>query len=299
MNRKYVRWSKVPYGGEHSPPADPVTPHAGSWSLTYLKRNRNGDFLNPDGRKMRLPIKNPNLIDFNKELKAVHKSRENLTTLHEKIANYYGLGVPTKQWTPVIDRLIDSYGVSPVYAARILANVQMAINDTMIVVWNLKYKWDVARPNQYDQSLETVLCTPRFPTYPSGHASMSGCAEVILSYYFPCEAKKLRRISEEDAKSRLYALVHFPIDNDEGLRLGRYIGNVVVKHLKSQRDNQGNTINMPFTEFCDAAISPDDFQQFIPYDFQNECSSLVQSQEDSIVITTHENHKPPNPRMYL
>lgn len=299
MNRNYLRWSKVPYGGEHSPPADPVTPSAGSWSLTYLKRNRKGDFLNPDGRKMSLPVKNPNLIDFNKELEAVHRSRKNLTPLQKKIATYYGIGVPTKQWTPIIDRLIDSYGVSPVYAARILANVQMAVNDTMIVVWNLKYKWDVARPNQYDQSLRTILCTPRFPTYPSGHASMSGCAEVILSYYFPREATKLRRISEADAQSRLYALVHFPIDNDEGLRLGRYIGNVIVKHLKRQRDNQGKNYDKPFKEFCDAAVFPDDFHQFIPFDFQDDCSSLVQSEEGSIVHTSHENHKPPNPKIYL
>ncbi len=299
MNTNYLRWSKVPYSGELSPPADPVTPSAGSWALTYLKRDRNGDFLNPKGSKMKLPIKNPSLIDFNKELEEVKCSLENITPTQEKIAVYYGTGVPTKQWTPIIDRLIDSYGVSPVYAARILATVQMAVNDTMIVVWNLKYKWDVARPNQYDQNLETILCTPRFPTYPSGHASMSGCAEAILSYYFPREAIKLRKISEDDAKGRLYAGVHFPIDNNEGLKLGRYIGNVIVRHLKTQQDHFGYSIDKPFKEFCNAEIFASDYKQYIPFDFEDECSSLIKSKEVSIVPTSHRKQKPPNPRLYL
>ena len=248
---------------------------------------------------MKLPIKNPNVIDFNKELEEVKCSLERLTPIQEKIAIYYGTGVPTKQWTPIIDRLIDSYGVSPVYAARILATVQMAVNDTMIVVWNLKYKWDVARPNQYDQNLETILCTPRFPTYPSGHASMSGCAEVILSYSFPREAIKLQKISEEDAKGRLYAGVHFPIDNNEGLKLGRYIGRVIVKHLKTQRNRSGYSIDEPFKEFCNADIFANDFKQYIPFNFKDECSSLIVSKEVSIVPNAHKKQKPPNPRLYL
>ncbi len=33
---------------------------------------------------------------------------------------------------------------------------------------------------------------------------------------------------EESAQSRLYAGVHFKIDNDDGLRLGRQIGEVVI-----------------------------------------------------------------------
>jgi len=279
MSNKYLRFSKVPYAGESKPPVNPVTPTAGSWSLTYLKRDRKGDFLNPKGVKMHLPIIHPDHIDFEKELKIVQSTLRNLTPIQEKIGVFYGTGVPTKQWSPVIDRLIDSYGVSPVYAARILVAVQGAVNDTMIVVWDYKYKWDTARPNQYDHKMETVLCTPRFPSYPSGHASMSGCSEVVLSYFFPGEAKKLRKFAEDDAVSRLYAGVHFPIDNSEGLKLGRYIGKVVVDHLKSQRNSNGRSIDTPFREYRDADFFKDDFKQFIPYDFPNDCSSRVRGKD--------------------
>ncbi|MDQ0224099.1 hypothetical protein [Metabacillus niabensis] len=39
---------------------------------------------------------------------------------------------------------------------------------------------------------------------------------------------------KESAQSRLYAGVHFKADNDEGLRLGRQIGEMVVKIMQLQ-----------------------------------------------------------------
>ena len=39
---------------------------------------------------------------------------------------------------------------------------------------------------------------------------------------------------EESAESRLYVAVHFKVDNDEGLRLGRQIGEMVVRLLRAQ-----------------------------------------------------------------
>ncbi|KIL50927.1 vanadium-dependent haloperoxidase [Jeotgalibacillus campisalis] len=285
--KKYLKWSEEPYGGESAPPNDPVTPLAGGWPLTFLKRNRRGEFLNPDGRAIVFPIVHPNRINFEKELEAVQLALKESTPNQQGIGIFYGTGVPTKQWTPVIDRLIDSYGVSPVSAARILAVVQMAINDTMIVVWDLKYKWDTARPIQYDQSLEPLLCTPRFPSYPSGHASMSGCAEVVLSYFFPREASKLKRFAEEDAISRLYSGVHFPIDNDEGLKLGRFIGDTIVRHLKEQRDKDGS-VDQPYEMFRDADFFATEFKQFIPYDFSDDCTSNVRSKKISSQVSHYD-----------
>lgn len=42
---------------------------------------------------------------------------------------------------------------------------------------------------------------------------------------------------EESAQSRLYAGVHFNVDNNEGLSLGRQIGEVVVSLLRTQNLN--------------------------------------------------------------
>jgi hypothetical protein len=82
-----------------------------------------------------------------------------------------------------------------------------------------------------------VLFTPRFPAYPSAHATVAGCAETVLSYFFPQESSEIKKIMEESAQSRLYAGVHFNVDNNEGLRLGRQIGEVVVSYLSAQNLN--------------------------------------------------------------
>lgn len=278
MSYSYLKWSELPYAGEDLPPSDPVTPLAGRWPLAFLKRDEDGHFLDSFGRRLKLPIRHPRLINFEKELEAVQRTLENLTSTQKQIAVYYGTGVPTKQWTPVADRLIDTYDVTPTQAARIQAVLHGAINDTMIVVWDLKYRWNVARPNQYDQEMETILCTPRFPTYPSGHAAMSGCAEVILSYYFPTEKMKLERIAEEDAASRLFAGVHFPSDNSEGLELGRSIGHQIIKNLIREQDHDMREIDQQYRENFDADIFAIDYQQFIPFDFSSDCTSLIKSE---------------------
>ncbi|WP_407928581.1 phosphatase PAP2 family protein [Alkalihalobacterium elongatum] len=56
------------------------------------------------------------------------------------------------------------------------------------------------------------MCTPKHPAYPSGHATVSGAAAVILSYFFPAESRKIHDIAEEAALSRLYGGIHFPIE---------------------------------------------------------------------------------------
>jgi hypothetical protein len=278
MREPYLLWSETPYAGESGAPRNPVTPSAGSWPLLFLKRQHDGDIITPEGKEVERFLKHPNMIDFERELKVVKKTLNTLTETQKKIAVYYGSGVPTKQWTPVIDRLIDTYNVSPTSAAQIQAYVHGAVNDAMVVTWDLKYKWDVARPNQYDQTLETFICTPRFPTYPSGHAVASGCAEAVLSYFFPREARKLNRVAEDDADSRLFGGVHFPSDNSEGLRLGRTIGKAVINHIKRQ---PGFDPRMISRSYKDANLLPEDYRQFIPYDFPPDCSSLVIGEEDS------------------
>ena len=275
MNRNYLRWSKLPYAGERKPPTDSITPLAGSWSFIYLNKNENGDYLEPNGRVMNLPIIDPNKVNFEKELKIVQNTLKNITKNEENLAVYYGTGVPAKQWTPVIDRLIDTYDVPPTTSGRILSAVHGAINDAFVMVWDLKYRYDVARPNQYDQTMKTLLCTPRFPTYPSGHATVSGCAATVLSYFFPREARNLQRIADDDALSRLYAGVHFSIDNDEGLNLGRYIGNIIVNQLKTQQNSDLYPIDKPYSQYKNANLFPTNYKQFIPFDFNDSCSSLL------------------------
>jgi hypothetical protein len=270
-NKKLHTWSQF-YEFYEDRKATGVERNAGKWPVFFLKRNREGEFTDQKGRLIIRNIKCPTEIDFQgTQLMIVKNTLQNLTDEQRTLAHFYSAGPPTKQWTPVIDRLIDTYEVSPPMAARILAAVHAGISDTLVVVWYYKYRWNVPRPNHLDPTLKTVICTPEFPAYVSGHASVSGCAETILSYFFPHESKKINKIAEDDARSRLFAGVHFEIDNTEGLKLGRQIGKLVVSKLKHQ-----NIKNDIHAQNMNATLLPPPFIQSIPFSYPNRCRSVLE-----------------------
>ncbi|SNT26325.1 PAP2 superfamily protein [Anaerovirgula multivorans] len=258
------KWFQLPYAGESQLPRG-IDPTAGSWPLYFMKRSRNGKITTLDGKNIRFTIQHPDKIDFCKELSVVKHALNNSTCQQRKIAEYWGDGPATKQWTPIIDRLLDTYDFSPVQAARVLAAVQAGISDAFVIAWYYKYLWQVPRPNQLDQKLLTAICTPKFPAYPSGHSVISGTAEVILSYFFPPEAEHLKELAEENSISRLYGGVHFPSDLSEGLRLGRQIGRLITDILRSQLDRNRKPIDIPVTQDLHANLNPPPYNQVIPY----------------------------------
>ena len=274
-------WIDVPYAGASFPPtvAGGVEPEAGDWKTYFIKHSKRHGFTKLDGRPIHLAIQDPDSIDFLQQLQVVKKTLANLTEEQKDIAIYWGSGPPSKQWIPIVDRLIDTYAVEAPRAARILGATFSGMNDAFVVAWKLKYKWLVPRPNQLDQNLATVVCTPNHPSYPSGHAVVSGAAEVILSYFFPSERRKLHDLAEENALSRLYAGVHYPADNDQGLRLGRQIGRIVVEELQKDEVN-GLPLDRPFRSYRDADIIPRNYEQVIPFDYDEKCDSLLLSDDD-------------------
>jgi PAP2 superfamily len=233
MDRDYLRWSQIPYPGEQYPPMNAVTPEAGSWPMFFISR-RGQEFLDPFGQKITWRIKNPNTINWKRELLIVKQTLQNLTPQQVRIAHEWGTGEVSKVVIPIIYNMMETYDLASTKAARFLGFYNAAMNDAFVITWYFKYLWDVARPCQFDKSIIPLLFTPRFPGYPSAHATMAGCSESILSYYFPQESYRINQLMEECAMSRLYAGVHFKVDNDEGLSLGRQLGQIVVNMVKSQ-----------------------------------------------------------------
>lgn len=286
MVLNYPRWSQLPYTGEKTPPKNPEEPLAGSWPLIFLKRDGNGWFTGPLDDPIP-QVKDPDTIEWKNELKVVRRTLENLTPEQQRLADYWGTGNVTKQISPIIDRLIDTYTIyktkippkslSTPRAARILALTQAAIADAGIVTWTIKYEYDVARPNQQDHYLPTYLCTPRHPTYVSGHSVSMGVAAEVLGYLFPIECVRLQALAEECSAARIYAGVHFPIDTSEGLRLGRAIGKSLVNYFSTQENSEGNPVDQPYIEDRNPVLPPDGYpyKQAIPFDFIEACQSTV------------------------
>ncbi len=283
-------WPQLSYGNEARTPILAIEPLAGSWPTFFLKKDKEGSFLSPNGEPICFEIAQPSNLHFEQELTVVRDALENLTPHQEEIARYWGEGPATKQWSPIIDKLIDTYSApdapqeNPVRAARILAAVQAGIHDAFVVTWFFKYLWNIPRPIQLDQSLKPVLVTPKFPAYPSGHAVISGTAEVILSYFFPPEAEKLKELAEENAISRIYAGVHFPSDGEQGLRLGRHIGRMIVTTLHHQCDSDQVRIDPPITKFLDADLQPPPYKQAIPFPRNGPSASKQPLPENCILL---------------
>lgn len=267
-------WSVLPYAGEQYPPV-PEEPESGQWPTFFFDRDQYGNFTDRNGNKINFRIKEPDAsIDFKgKQLELVQQTLENITRKQIQIAEYWGEGPPTKQWTPIIDRLIDTYGSTAPEAGRILGLVQAALNDAFVITWYYKFLWNIARPNQLDQNLVTVICTPKHPSYPSGHAVVAGCAQVVLSHFFKGEYGHLKQLAEECAISRLYGGVHYPIDNQQGLRLGRHIGEMVVSELEQQHTPDDKPIIKPYNQNLNAKLPPPPYKQSIPFNRSKKCSS--------------------------
>ncbi|MEY9865168.1 hypothetical protein ABIE66_000547 [Peribacillus sp. B2I2] len=235
MRTNYRRWTEYPYAGESIPPKG--SPEAGFWPMFFISRGRDNVFLDPFHQRFNWRIKNPEGIDWETELLIVEQTLNSLTPQKIQIAQYWGTGELTEKINTILFSLAGKYKLGSPNVARVLGYLNAALNDTFVITWFFKYHWDVARPNQYDRNLTTVLITPRFPAYPSAHATVAGSAEVILSYIFPRESSEIKKVMEESAQSRLYAGVHFNVDNNEGLSLGRQIGEVVVSLLRTQNLN--------------------------------------------------------------
>ncbi|MEN8698397.1 vanadium-dependent haloperoxidase [Bacillus infantis] len=282
----YPLWFKLPYTGEDSPPDNPEEPLAGTWPLIFLQRDGKGWFEDPFGNPI-YRVKDPCTIDWDEQLRIVKETLDNLTPEQQLLADYWSTGQVTKQITPIIDRLIDTYTIFEVkvppismstpQAARILALVQSAISDAGVVTWAVKYRAMVARPTQQADYLPTLECTPRHPSYVSGHAVAIGVAQEILSYYFPPEKERLEQLANDCANARLFAGVHFPIDNSEGLKLGRSIGRSLAAFFSTQEDALGNMVDRIFTEDRNPILPPGGYpcRQAIPFDFEQFCQSAT------------------------
>lgn len=139
-------------------------------------------------------------------------------------------------------------------ASVAFAKLAIAENDAFISCWKCKYQYDLIRPVSYikkyiDPSFTTVIGTPPFPAYSSGHAYESGASsEVFINMFADSEGNydftdysqlqygfaarhytNFNDMALECANSRFYGGIHYNEDNMEGLKMGRAIGNNVNK----------------------------------------------------------------------
>lgn len=111
--------------------------------------------------------------------------------------------------------------------------MSVVTSDAYVACWDAKYTYWSIRPDQYDTTyVPALMITPLHPSYPSGHATTSNAKARVLSYLFPKSAAFFMAKAKEAAESRFEGGVHFRIDNEVGLTMGRQVGDEVVKRAR-------------------------------------------------------------------
>jgi hypothetical protein len=108
------------------------------------------------------------------------------------------------------------------------------IADAFLECWKVKYIYWTARPDMRIPGLVTSMPDPAFPSYLSGHSTISAAAATVLGVLVPQKKVYWMTMAEEARDSRLYAGIHFEIDNTNGFALGKKIGTVVLAQLRLQ-----------------------------------------------------------------
>jgi hypothetical protein len=139
---------------------------------------------------------------------------------------------PPTLWDDLLDERIERRALDPLAAARAEVYLNGAMYDAFIVCWCAKFKYWVARPFQRVAELPTVVTTPNFPSYTSGHATVSGAAAGVLGALFADERRYFSAEADEAARSRLLAGIHFRHDNEAGLASGRRVADLVVAIMR-------------------------------------------------------------------
>jgi hypothetical protein len=202
---------------------DPTEPHAPQWRTWVLK---SADEIEPP------PPLQYDSPAFWAEVEEVRSVAAALTPAQKKIAEDWNLDAgsvtPPGVWNQHAKRLALEHKLDAPSAARMFSTANTAMLDAFISCWHTKYKWWTERPltvirRQRDANFMSHVLTPPFPSYTSGHSSVSGAASEVLAAFFPKDAAEMRRMAQEASMSRLYGGIHFRSDNEEGLGVGRKV----------------------------------------------------------------------------
>lgn len=200
-----------------------TTPDAGSWLLF--------------GKDSFVEFPKPYALGSAEDLADVQAVKEATLTRTEEQhqRNEYwagGLGTETPAgiWLSIMHDEIVKHGMSQTLAvADVRASLTAAMADAFVNCWRTKFTFWTARPSKRDTSIVLDIPLPLFPSYPSGHSTISGAAATVLSKAFPDDAEYFTAAAREAADSRLWAGIHFPNDNEQGLAMGKEIGKRVLQ----------------------------------------------------------------------
>jgi len=188
---------------------------------------------------------------FYNEAYEVYDTVRNLTDEQKRIARFWSddpmlSPTPPGHWLSILLQVAEEKALDLPTLTDGLARLGIAVADGFIACWHAKFEFDLIRPITYikrviDPKWETLLITPPFPEYPSGHSTQSGAAAAVLTNIFgenfafgdathardgikPRQFKSFWEAADEAGISRLYGGIHYRAAIERGLDQGRCVG---------------------------------------------------------------------------
>jgi membrane-associated phospholipid phosphatase len=197
--------------------------------------------------------------DYN-EVKAIGEVKSTSRTAQQtEIALFWADGAgtvtPPGHWNVIAQDVATARRITMRQNARLFALLNVAMADAAIAAWDAKYTYNFWRPvtaihaadtdgnpaTAPDAAWMSLIVTPPFPDYISGHSTFSGAAAAVLSLFYgtpripfsttsdalPNVVRDFRgflQAAREAALSRMYGGIHFRSANEDGLAVGSAIG---------------------------------------------------------------------------
>ena len=194
---------------------------------------------------------------YGKTISAVRSAEQ--TTIARFWADGGRSFTPPGHWNQITAQFTSQPGRTLLDNARLFALLDMALADAGIVSWDAKYAFNLWRPitairqadldgnaaTTKDANWTSLLTTPPFPEYTSGHSTFSGAASTVLdsligpstgfstmSLGLPGVYRSFTGFTQaanEAGQSRIYGGIHFQSANQDGLASGRSLGHYVLE----------------------------------------------------------------------
>jgi membrane-associated phospholipid phosphatase len=203
-----------------NPPFDPTAGNWHPWVIASAAEYRLG------------PPPAVTSAEFQQNMAELRGMSVGRTIEQANIARFWATDAPSAKWETFMRDEIATRRLPPVHAARAHALASVAMYDAFVVCWENKFHYWLYRPISADTKLKPVFPTPPFPSYPSGHSTVSTAAAEVFAELFPDAAQTYRAKGREASLSRVYAAVHYRFDVDSGDALGERVGHAVVNYMR-------------------------------------------------------------------
>lgn len=147
----------------------------------------------------------------------------------EAIFLWAGLAYPwSGDWRNIANQYLTCRNVPLKKAIIIRKALMMGLYDCIAAYTTCKYHYLVPRPQKMDPTIHYMIPVPKHPSYPSGHAAESTVASRVLSFFFPGDTKYWKIMAEQCRISRIWAGIHYPLDNEAGKVCGNKVAGTIL-----------------------------------------------------------------------